>query len=118
MSNLGFAKIRDDVPFARVEQREDRNPGGNMSAGRNVEIDDSSGKRCDDLAVGQMEFLEVDGCYRALALSLQGCLSSSGFIDDFGGRKALGQEWFQPLQRVLGLCNLLIQGGQLSFRLF
>jgi hypothetical protein len=30
-----------------------------MGAGRNVEIDDPSGKRRDDLAVGKMEFLET-----------------------------------------------------------
>src|SRR6266699_578673 len=70
VSNLGFAKICDDVPFARVEQREDGNPGSNMGAGRNVEIDDTSGKRCDDLAVGEMEFLEIDGRDRTFALSL------------------------------------------------
>src|SRR6266496_584801 len=70
MSNFRCAKIRDNVPFARVEQREDRNPGGNMGAGRNVEIDDTSGKRCDDLAVGEVEFLEVDGGHHTFALSL------------------------------------------------
>src|SRR5205807_6294881 len=70
MSNLGFAKICDHVPFARVKQREDGNPGANMGTGRNVEIDDTSGKRCDDLAVGEMKFLEIDGCDGALALSL------------------------------------------------
>ena len=70
MSNFGLAKICDDVPFARVKQREDGNPCGNMGAGRDVEIDDPSGKRCDDLAVGEMEFLEIDGRYDSLALSL------------------------------------------------
>ncbi len=81
MSNLGFAKICNHIPFARIQQREDGNPGGNMSARRNVEIDDPSGERCDDLAVGEMEFLEVDGRDRALALSLQGCYCGSGFVD-------------------------------------
>src|SRR5262245_6721731 len=33
VSNLRFAKICDDVPFARVKQREDGNPGGYMGAG-------------------------------------------------------------------------------------
>src|SRR6266567_5356002 len=70
MSNLRFAKIRNDVPFARVQQREDGNPGGNMGAGRNVEVNDPSGKSRDDLAVGEMEFLEIDGRDRTLALSL------------------------------------------------
>ena len=70
MSNFRFAKICDHVPFARIKQREDGDSGGNMSAGRNVEIDDTSGKRCGDLAVGEMEFLEVDGRHRALPLSL------------------------------------------------
>src|SRR5262249_29883384 len=32
MSNLGLAKIRDDVPFAGIKQREDGNPGANMGA--------------------------------------------------------------------------------------
>ncbi len=70
MSDFRLAKIRDHVPFARVEQRENGNSGGNMRAGRNVEIDDTSGKRCDDLAVGEMEFLEVDGGHHTFALSL------------------------------------------------
>src|SRR6266705_3190486 len=70
VSNLGFAEICNDVPFARVKQREDRNPGGNMGTGRNVEVDDPSGKRCDDLAVGEMEFLEIDSGDRTFALSL------------------------------------------------
>src|SRR6266487_4150445 len=70
MSNLGFAEICDDVPFARVEQREDRSPGGNMGTDRNVEVDNPSGKRCDDLAVGEMEFLEIDSGDRTFALSL------------------------------------------------
>src|SRR5438552_17595412 len=70
MSNLGFAKIRDHAPFAPVEQREDRSPGGNIGTGRNVEIDNPSGKRCDDLAVGKMEFLEINGRDRTFALSL------------------------------------------------
>src|SRR5215471_745492 len=52
MSNLRFAKICDDIPFAGVQQRKDGNPGCNMSASRNVEIDDTSVERCDDLAVG------------------------------------------------------------------
>src|SRR6266436_5038805 len=30
MSNFRFAKICDDVPFARVKQREDGSPGGTM----------------------------------------------------------------------------------------
>src|SRR6266496_4234651 len=70
MSNLGFAEICDHVPFARIKQREYGNPGGNMGAGRNVEVDHPSGKRCDDLAVGKMEFLEIDGRDRTFALSL------------------------------------------------
>src|SRR5205823_7265244 len=70
VSNFRFAKICDDVPFARVKQREHGNPGGNMGAGRNVKVDDPSGKSCDDLAVGEMEFLEIDGRDRTLALSL------------------------------------------------
>ena len=70
MPNLGFAKICNHIPFARVQQREDGNPGGNMGAGRNVEVDDPSGKRCDDLALGKMEFLEIDGRDRTFALSL------------------------------------------------
>ena len=65
-----LAKIRDHIPFARVEQREDGNPGGNMGSGRNVEIDDTSGKRRDDLAVGEMEFLEINGRHDSFALSL------------------------------------------------
>ena len=70
MPKFRLSKIRDDVPFARVKQREDRNPGGNVGAGRNVEIDDTSGERCDDLAVGEMEFFEIDGRDRTFALSL------------------------------------------------
>ena len=70
MSNFRLAKIRDHLPFARVEQREDGNPGGNMGAGRNVEIDYTSGKRRGDFAVGEMEFLEIDGGHHTLALSL------------------------------------------------
>src|SRR6266513_78740 len=70
VSNFGLAKICNDVPFARVEQREDGDPGANMGAGRNVEIDDPSGKRCDDLAVGEMELLEIDGRDRTFTLSL------------------------------------------------
>src|SRR5438132_10236968 len=116
--NFGFAKICDHVPFARVEQREDGNPGGNMGAGRNVEIDDASGKRRDDLAVGEMEFIEIDGRQRTFALSLQGRLFSSGFIDVFGGRKAIGQQRFEALQGAVGLCKLSIQSGQISFGLF
>ena len=69
MSNLRFPKICDDVPFARVKQREDGNPCGNMGTGRDVEIDDTSGKRRDDLAVGEMEFLEIDSRKRTFALS-------------------------------------------------
>src|SRR5438874_10257114 len=69
MSNFRFPKICDDVPFARVKQREDGNPCGNMGTGRDVEIDDTSGKRCDDLAVGEMEFLEIDSRQRTFALS-------------------------------------------------
>src|SRR6476659_6276152 len=94
MSNLGLAKIRDDVPFARVEQREDGNSSRNMGAGRNVEIDDTSGKRRDDLAVGEMELLKIDGRHHTFALSLQGRQLRSGFIHVFGGRKFFGQEWF------------------------
>ncbi len=70
MSDFRLAKIRDDVPFARVEQREDGNPSGNMGASRNVEIDDTSGKRCDDLAVGEVKLLEIDGGHHTFALSL------------------------------------------------
>src|SRR5439155_26215851 len=79
-----------------------------MGAGRNVEIDDTSGKRSEDLAVGKMEFLEIDGRHRTFALSSQGRLRGSGFIDGVGGRKAVGQEWFQALQGAMGLCNLSI----------
>ena len=81
MANLGLAKICDDVPVARVKQREDGNPGGNMSTCGNVEIDDTSGKRRDDPAVGEVKFLEIDGRDRALALSLQGRHFSSSLID-------------------------------------
>src|SRR5207249_11097022 len=95
VSKLGFAEICNDVPFARVKQREYRNPGGNMGPGRNVEVDDPSGKRCDDLAVGEMEFLEIDSGDRTFALSLYGCYCGSGFVDSVGGGKAMGQEWFQ-----------------------
>src|SRR5947207_15894050 len=70
MSNLGFAEICDHVPFARVEQRENGNPSGNMGSGRNIEIDDTSGKRRDDLAVGEMELLKIDGRDHPFALSL------------------------------------------------
>src|SRR6266576_5658153 len=118
MSNFRFAKICDDVPFASVEQREDGNPGGNMGTGRNVEIDYPSGKRSEDLAVGKMEFLEIDGRHRTFPLSSQGRLRGSGFIDGVGGRKAVGQQWFQALQGAMGLCNLSIQSGQISFSLF
>src|SRR5215471_14484757 len=97
MSNLSLAKIRDHIPFARVEQREDGNPGGNMGAGRNIEIYDTSGKRRDDLAIGKMEFLEVDGRDRTFALSLQSCHRGSSFVDGVGGRKAMGQEWLQAM---------------------
>src|SRR5947207_12312660 len=30
----------------------------------------------------------------------------------------MGQEWFQAVQGVMGLCELLIQSGQFSFSLF
>src|ERR1700680_4982714 len=30
----------------------------------------------------------------------------------------MGQEWFQAVQSVMGLCELLIQSGQISFSLF
>jgi hypothetical protein len=70
VAKLALAELRDDIPFARVKQREDGNPGGNMGAGRNVEIDDTSGKRSDDIAVGEMEFLEIDGRHDSFALSL------------------------------------------------
>src|SRR5438132_469056 len=30
----------------------------------------------------------------------------------------MGQEWFQAVQSVMGLCELLIQSGQFSFSLF
>src|SRR6266567_1795130 len=93
-------------------------PGGNMGTGRNVEIDDPSGKRSEDLAVRKMEFLEIDGRHRTFALSSQGRLRGSGFIDGVGGRKAVGQQWFQALQGAMGLCNLSIQRGQFSFSLF
>ncbi len=74
-----------------------------MGAGRNVEIDDTSGKRSEDLAVGKMEFLEIDRRHRTFALSSQGRLRGSGLIDGVGGRKAVGQEWFQALQGAMGL---------------
>src|SRR5207244_7041453 len=118
MSNLGFGKIGHHLPFARVQKREDGNPGGNMGTGRNVEIDDPSGKRSEDLAVRKMEFLEIDGRHRTFALSSQGCLCGSGFIDGVGGRKSVWQQWFQALQGAMGLCNLSIQRGQISFSLF
>src|SRR5437764_15370603 len=118
MSDLGFTKICDDVPLARVEQREDGNPGANMGAGRNVEVDDPSGKSSDDLAVRNMEFLEIDGRDRTFALSLQGCYCGSGLVDGLGGGKAMRQEWLQAVQGVLGLGELLIQSGQFSFSLF
>src|SRR5215471_16780313 len=70
VSNLRFAKICNDIPFARVKQREDGNPGGYVGAGGNVEINDTSVERCDDLAVGKMEFIEIDGRDRSFALSL------------------------------------------------
>src|SRR5262249_6229415 len=54
MLNLGFEKIRDHIPFAGVEQGEDRNTSGYMGAGRKVQVDDSSGKRGNDLAVRDM----------------------------------------------------------------
>src|SRR6266702_2054148 len=52
------------------------------------------------------------------ALSLQSCHCGSGFVDSVGRRKAMGQEWFQAVQSVMGLCELSIQSGQLSFSLF
>src|SRR5437660_2705199 len=88
-----------------------------MGTGRNVEIDDPSGKRSEDLAVRKMEFLEIDGRHRTFALSSQGRLRGSGFIDGVGGRKSVGQQWFQALQSAMGLCNLSIQRGQISFSL-
>src|SRR5437016_12431613 len=97
MSNLGFAKICDHVPFARVQQREDGNPGANMGTRRNVEVDDPAGKRCDDLALGKMEFLEIDGRDRTFALSLYCSYCGSGFVDTVGGRKAMRQAWFQAV---------------------
>ena len=69
MPKLRLAKIRDDVPFGSVKQREDGNPLSYVGAGRNVEIDDTPVERCDDLAVGEMEFLEIDGRDRTFALS-------------------------------------------------
>src|SRR5207245_3820459 len=89
-----------------------------MGTGRNVEIDDPSGKRSEDLAVRKMEFLEIDGRHRTFALSSQGRLRGSGFIDGVGGRKCVGPQWFQALQGAMGLCNLSIQRCQISFRLF
>jgi hypothetical protein len=41
-----------------------------MGSRRNVEIDDTSGKRRDDFAVGEMELLEIDGRHHTFALSL------------------------------------------------
>src|SRR5438477_13035603 len=89
-----------------------------MGTGRNVEIDDPSGKRSEDLAVGKMEFIEIDGRHLTFALSSQGRLCGSGFIDGVGGRKSVGQQWFQALQGAMGLCNLSIQRGQIRFSLF
>src|SRR6202030_3643582 len=89
-----------------------------MGTGRNVEIDDTSGKRCDDLAIGDVEFLEIDGRDCTFSLSLQACYCGSGLVDRFGSGKAMGQEWFEAVQGVIGLCELLIQSGQLSFSLF
>src|SRR5438270_13794655 len=89
-----------------------------MRSGRNVEIDDTSGKRSDDFAVGEMELLKIDGGHHTFALSLQGRHLSSGFIDVFGGGKVLGQERFQALQGDTGLFNLSIQRGQFGFGLF
>src|SRR5947207_9183394 len=86
-----------------------------MGTGRNVEVDDPSGKRCDHLAVGEMESLEIDSGERTFALSLQGCYCGSGFVDRVGGGKAMGQQWFQAVQGVLSLCELSIQSGQFSF---
>src|SRR5262249_33021340 len=106
VSNLGLAKIRDNVPLAGVEQREDGNPRGNMCASRDVEIDDASGKGCNDLAVRQMKFFKVDRRHHAIALSLQSGYRGSGLVDGFCGGKTVGQERFQAVQRVLGLCDL------------
>src|SRR5438552_14695308 len=89
-----------------------------MGTGRNIEIDDPSGKRSEDLAIGKMEFIEIDGRHLTFALSSQGRLRGSGFIDGVGGRKSVGQQWFQALQGAMGLCNLSIQSGQISFSLF
>src|SRR5947208_12815614 len=72
-----------------------------MGTGRNVEIDDPSGKRSEDLAVGKMEFIEIDGRHLTFALSSQGRLCGSGFIDGVGGRKSVGQQWFQALQGAM-----------------
>jgi hypothetical protein len=70
VAKLALAELRDDIPFACVEQRENGNPGGNMGACRNVEVDDTSGKSRDDLTVGEMEFLEIDSRHHTFALSL------------------------------------------------
>ena len=72
MSDFRLAKIRDHIPFGRVEKREDRNPSGDMGAGGNVEIDDTSVERRGDFAVGEMEFLEIDGGDRPLRAELVG----------------------------------------------
>src|SRR5438874_13775734 len=89
-----------------------------MGTGRNVEIDDPSGKRSEDLAVGKMEFIEIDGRHLTFALSSQGRLCGSGFIDGLRGRKSVGQQWSQSLQAAMGLRNLSIQRGQISFSIF
>src|SRR5262249_30649910 len=65
-----------------------------------------------------MEPLEIDGRDGAFALSLQGCHCGSGFIDTVSGRKTMRQEWFQAMQSILSLCELLIHSGQLSLSLF
>src|SRR5215831_13901943 len=65
-----------------------------------------------------MEFLEIDRRDRTVALSLQGCHCGSGFVDSVGSRKAVGQEWFQAMQSVFGLCELVIHSGQLSLSFF
>src|SRR5713226_1529181 len=55
VANLAFAKICDDVPLARVQQREHGNASARVRARRDVQADDPARKWSSDFAVGKFE---------------------------------------------------------------
>ena len=139
VANLAFSKICNDVPLARVQQREHGNASARVRARRDVQADDPAGKWSSDFAVGKFERRKVHRGDRAGALrdqrrqSAEGCLGlvQSLFLRSQrrGGdvlcrcrpvhvvrfRKAVGQKRLQSLERVAGLLQFCFRAFHAGF---